>query len=36
MNAVKDGYVWTIDRIEDHPHVAFWAIAVLALLAVLF
>jgi hypothetical protein len=24
MNVVKDSYLWLIDRIEGHPHVALW------------
>jgi hypothetical protein len=36
MNTVKDGYIWTVDWVEDHPHVAFWVIAGLLLAVVIF
>lgn len=36
INKIKDGYLYAVDGIASHPHVAFWvgsvAIVVLAVL----
>ena len=35
MNTLKDGYLWVVDFIDAHPHVAFWAVVALAVLVVI-
>lgn len=32
MNKIKDGYIWTIDFVEAHPHLTFWG-GMIALIA---
>lgn len=32
INATKDGYLWLVDGIEDHPHTAAWLFFAVAFL----
>lgn len=33
VNAVKDGYLYVIEGIAGHPHIAFWSAVALIVLA---